>query len=139
MSHENSCTAESSWHADSWSHERPQLRLIASNAHAHAEAEDEESPLAEEFRRHANQWMRDTAKLSSTRDIALHPSYQRIMAMGPSALPLIFDSLKEQPHHWFWALRFITGEDPVKPEDLGKTRRTAEAWIEWGRLQGLTR
>ena len=31
----------------------------------------------------------------------------------------------------------ITGENPVPPEAAGKVRQMADAWVEWGKLQGL--
>jgi hypothetical protein len=94
--------------------------------------------LPDEFRYHADKWMAETAKLSSTRDIALHPSYQRIMAMGPDVLPFIFREMKEAPDHWFWALQFITGEDPVPAADAGKIRRMTEVWLRWAKDHRLT-
>jgi hypothetical protein len=67
----------------------------------------------------ANRWRNETALLSSVTKIAMHPAYQRIIGMGPAALPLLLRELEQQPDHWFWALTAITGEDPVPPEDAG--------------------
>jgi len=41
--------------------------------------------------------------------------------------------------HWFWALRAITGADPVPVESRGKLKEMAQAWLAWGRTYGFTR
>lgn len=56
--------------------------------------------------------------------------------MGKPAIALILQDLKSQPDHWFWALRSITGENPVQPEDRGRVAQMAAAWLEWGRQHG---
>jgi hypothetical protein len=63
--------------------------------------------------------------------MAMHPSYQRIIGLGPAALPLIFNELAREPDHWFWALKAITGEDPVPPSARGKLRKMTELWLQW--------
>ena len=37
----------------------------------------------------------------------------------------------------FWALEAITGENPVPAADRGKVQKMADAWVAWGREQGL--
>ncbi len=56
--------------------------------------------------------------------------------MGVVAIPLILRDLRQQPDHWFWALRSITGENPIQPKDRGRVVKMAEAWLEWGRQRG---
>jgi hypothetical protein len=63
--------------------------------------------------------------------------YQRIIGMGWEALPYIFAELHREPDQWFWALEAITEANPVPVEVAGKVRLMAEAWIEWGKQQGL--
>lgn len=82
------------------------------------------------------EWEFDTALLSSITDMATHPSYQQIIGMGPSAVPLILSELKEKPGHWFWALQSLTGENPVLPSQRGRIKEMTEAWLCWGRNQG---
>lgn len=82
------------------------------------------------------EWEDNTAHLSSVTEIAMHPAYQKIIGMGPVAIPLILEEMKKKPGHWFWALKSITGEDPVLPEKRGKIKQMTEAWREWGRKQG---
>ena len=60
-------------------------------------------------------------------------AYQQIIGMGERALPLIFDEMQAHGGRWFWALRAITGENPVRPEDRGDARRMTQTWLEWAR------
>lgn len=93
-----------------------------------------EIPTAEDelrFRRLADQWRTDTRALSSDSDIVSNFSYQQIIGMGARALPLIFDEMGQHGGRWFWALRAITGENPIRPEDRGNVRRMTETWLEW--------
>ena len=81
-------------------------------------------------------WRRDTQYLSSTSAIATHPSYQRIIGLGPQAIPLILAQLQHEPGHWFWALTALTGENPVDPADQGRTKAMTAAWLKWGAENG---
>jgi len=81
-------------------------------------------------------WRNDTAFLSSITDMVLHESYQRIIGLGQRAIPLILKELQHEPDQWFWALRAITGENPVKEEDAGNIKAMAEAWIHLGKSKG---
>ena len=85
----------------------------------------------------ADEWARATRFQSSSTEIAMHPAYQQIIGMGPTALPLILDRLSRRTEHWFWALAAISGEDPVDPADAGKVEAMAESWLRWGRSRGL--
>lgn len=70
------------------------------------------------------------------------PAYQRIIGMGPDAVPLILAQLEaegDDPDQWFWALRAITAANPVKPEDQGNTVKMAEAWLRWAKHEGYAR
>lgn len=81
-------------------------------------------------------WESETAVLSSITEIAMHPAYQQIIGMGPIAIPFILSEMKKKPNHWFWALKSITGEDPVLSEQRGRIKQMAEAWLRWGKEQG---
>jgi hypothetical protein len=94
-------------------------------------------PVVEsEFPRLAETWRRETAHLSSITQKSIHAAYQRIIGLGPRAVPLILSELEQRPDHWFWALRAITGEDPVVPDDRGDVRRMTAAWLSLGRRRG---
>jgi len=88
---------------------------------------------ATRFFRLKQEWEEVTAMLSSITEIAMHPAYQQIIGMGPIAIPFIMRELEERPAHWFWALKSITGEDPVPPEKRGRIGDMAKAWLIWGR------
>lgn len=91
---------------------------------------------AQRFTTLATRWNQETAALSSVSQIAMHPAYQEIIGMGHIAVPLILRELQQKPGHWFWALRAITGADPILPEDRGKLRAMTSMWIQWGKEQG---
>lgn len=93
--------------------------------------------LETEFARLTAEWKHDTEFESSPRRIAMHPSYQRIIGMGPVALPLILQDLERTHDDWFWALDAITGVNPVRSEDRGVVHRMVSAWISWGIRQNL--
>lgn len=82
------------------------------------------------------EWEDNTAYLSSMTKIVMHPAYQQIIGMGQNAIPLIFSAMQKTPDYWFWALRSITGKDPVLPEHRGRLKQMTEDWLEWGRENG---
>lgn len=98
--------------------------------------EPESHEDTEKFERLKTEWDRSSAHMSSITDIVMLPSYQEILGMGKTAIPLILHELENEPAHWFWALRAITGEDPVPAESRGRVREMAQAWIEWGHRKG---
>jgi hypothetical protein len=97
---------------------------------------EEVSGLSQRFQQLAAQWRQETRHLSLMSDIVLNPAYQQIIGMGKPAVGLILQDLKQQPDHWFWALRSITGENPVSSGDRGRLPQMAEAWLVWGRANG---
>jgi hypothetical protein len=95
------------------------------------------------FQRLVREWRkeRDTT-MSMTSEMAMLPAYQQIIAMGEKALPLILSQLRsegDEPDHWFWALRVLTGTDPVKQEDQGDISKMAQAWLAWAESEGYAR
>lgn len=78
-------------------------------------------------------WKEETKFTSSLMEIIMHPSYQRIIGLGPVVIPFVLQELSENGGHWFWALQSLTGENPVPMEDQGRTRKMAEAWFQWGK------
>src|SRR5262245_59583644 len=83
------------------------------------------------FQELANQWRKETAHLSLAIKKVMHPAYQRIIGLGPDAVPLILRELQRRSGHWFWALKAITGEDPAQPEDT--VSEATQAWLQWGK------
>jgi hypothetical protein len=92
-------------------------------------------PLRSEFAALADQWRRETQHFSLISRKVSHPAYLRIMGMGRPAIPLLLEELRDRPSHWFVALRFTANTDPVpQGANPGQAR---DAWLEWGRAEGL--
>ncbi len=86
------------------------------------------------FKKLVNDWRNERGARSSITDMSMLPSYQKIIGLGPDAVPLILAELKSEgddPDQWFWALRAITQENPVKAEEQGDFRAMATAWFKW--------
>ncbi len=81
-------------------------------------------------------WEEETAILSSITEISMHPAYQQIIGMGQTAVPYILSELTKKPGHWFWALKSITGEDPVQQEQRGRLKEMTKSWLKWGKEKG---
>ena len=94
-------------------------------------------PIQERFRELKEDWKSKTRHLSNTAQISLVFPYQMIIGMGPQVIPLILSELEKDPDHWFWALEAITGENPVAKNEAGDMEASAEAWIRWGKQNGL--
>lgn len=94
-----------------------------------------EGEIEQKFHRLTSQWKQETAPQSTISKVSMHPAYQRIIAMGERAIPLILRDLQKRPHHWFWALSAITNESPIPPESRGNMRAMTEAWIKWGKAR----
>ncbi|MBD2543191.1 hypothetical protein [Planktothricoides raciborskii] len=95
-----------------------------------------QTELETEFKRLAEEWRIDTGMLSLVTQKSMHSAYQRIIGMGQPVVPLILRDLEQKPDHWFWALRAITGDNPVKSEHRDRMKLMAEAWIQWGKEHG---
>ena len=85
------------------------------------------------FDRLASEWQRETAHLSSPTAIAEHHAYRKIIDMGEDAIPWILRDLEATHSQWFWALRCIAGESPVRPEDRGNIEAMTATWLDWGK------
>jgi len=95
--------------------------------------------LRVDFERFAGEWEQGRSHGEDISTVAMHPAYQRIIGMGPRAVPLLLSRLARQPGHWFWALHAITGADPVPPESQGNIKAMTTAWLAWGRQHGHLR
>ena len=105
------------------------LEILKNNA-----PNDSEKSLESEFRSLADQWQKDTRKMSSIEQIVLHPAYQQIIGMGKPILPLVLAELKRTRGHWLWALAMITRSDKAKPGELLK--EAIDEWLRWGEKMG---
>ena len=93
------------------------------------EAKRPSADRLQEFNDLAETWRRETGPLSSLEDKFAHPAYQKIIGMGEDAVPLLLDEMRLRPGHWFWALKQITGQSPMRPEHAGSLRRMTEDWL----------
>ena len=92
--------------------------------------------LRDEFNELASLWDRETLLMSSALQITEHWAYQRIIAMGDPAVPLILSRMQDKgPDHWFIALTAITGIDAAIGEDT--MQGATKAWIVWGHEKSL--
>jgi hypothetical protein len=93
--------------------------------------------VVSQFKKHELKWKRDTQYVSSLSDKFLHDSYARIIGMGWPAVHLVLRSLAQDPDDWFYALRAMTGVDPVKASDVGNITNMTRAWLNWGKKRKL--
>ena len=93
--------------------------------------------LKKRFLRLVADWKKQRDTLSSSpADYAMCPAYQKIIAIGPEAVPLILEELQRHPDHWFWALHVLTDADPVPRAKRGIFKEMVRAWLEWGERSG---
>lgn len=116
--------------------DKPRLDSFA-NKRGASQPELQDRKLETLFREHATRWKKETQYLSSATKMFMHPSYRRIMGMGPDALPLILSELKQHPDHWFVALNAISGEDPAPVNSTFD--QAVAAWVAWGIKNGYLR
>lgn len=107
------------------------FRPFSSGGNYEAESESQQREARRRFGALLKEWQADTADLSSLSAITNHPSYKQIIGLGPKALQFIFDELERAPNYWFDALRSITHDDPVRPEDRGNLQAMKRAWLDW--------
>lgn len=84
-------------------------------------------------------WRTERGISSSISGAAMSPAYQAIIGMGVVAVPFILETLraeKNDPDHWFWALRAITGDNPVADDHRGDFKKMAGDWLDWADKNG---
>ncbi|MXW45478.1 MAG: hypothetical protein F4109_07275 [Gammaproteobacteria bacterium] len=115
-------------------HQEPHVRGLGYGQYAD---EVEAGPAdRQRFTELADRWEKDTVFLSNSDRKAAHPAHREIVDMGESMVPLILERMRSQGGHWFYALRAITGANPIQPADRGNVSAMQEAWLEWGRFNG---
>lgn len=114
-----------------------QARSTLSSTEGSTWLPNDNNAVRERFEHLASLWERESAHISSPAEMALLPSYQEIIGMGPAAIPLILERLSLRANHWFWALRSITGTNPVSAENIGRIDKMTEDWLCWGRKNGI--
>lgn len=56
--------------------------------------------------------------------------------MGKAVIPFLLEDLDQNPIYWLPVLRQITQANPVLPEQRGKVKQMAGAWLDWGKREG---
>lgn len=93
------------------------------------------------------EWRKQRGAMSSITAMSMLRPYQKIIGMGPDAIPLILAELRaegDDPDQWFWALSTIAEANSLAPPEIspalqGDFRAMALAWLDWGREQGYAR
>ena len=100
-----------------------------------------EGSIHERFREQADKWARETEHLSSPTQMMMHPSYQAILGMAAGhereIIRLMLLDLRDRRRPWFWALSYLTTENPIKSSDAGKLGKMVQAWVDWGMQRGI--
>lgn len=108
------------------------LKLVdGSKTTNHISARTKPSAVAKAFKKLTAEWRAETAFLSDPTQVILHPAYQRIIGLGHPAVPLVVNELVSSGGDWFWALRFMTGAEPVQPTSWGNFDAMRDAWVAW--------
>ncbi len=94
-------------------------------------------PDIRRFQELVSEWRTATAFSSRPMDLFMHPSYQKIIGMGPPVLPLILERLTHHLELWFWALEMIADQNPAAEGEPGDIEAMRTAWLRWGEAQGL--
>ena len=89
-----------------------------------------DAKLNTEFDSLVNKWRDETFFISSLGKQFTHPAYVRIMAMGKEGLPLVLRELQNSNDNWFYALKFMAGEDAAT--GIENFDDAKAAWLEWG-------
>lgn len=94
------------------------------------------SNIRTKFTKLSKDWLDASMFESNINKLAMHPAYQQIIGLGSEAIPLIMQELRQESNHWFWALKSITGEDPVDEASRGNIQAMTDAWLLWGKNNG---
>lgn len=123
--------------------QNPKLMLIeeiVSRAFSDRQTATVEDSLEQRFLEQADKWARETAHLSSPTQKMMHPSYQAILGMASEneeeIIRLMLRDLRDSRRMWFWALSYLTKENPIQQADAGKLDKMIRAWVEWGKRRG---
>jgi len=93
------------------------------------------------------EWRNQRGAMSSVTAMSMLRPYQKIIGMGPDAIPLILAELRaegDDPDQWFWALSIISEANNLTPPEIAPAHQgdygaMALAWLDWGRAQGYAR
>lgn len=122
-----------------WVHAKRSITLVAliGDAQSVTDTSASETAARKEFLKLAKKWQSETQHLSSPIPKYLNQHYARIIGLGPRVAKLIIENLDKVEGDWFYALRAVTGENPVSSEMAGDYDRMAQAWKTWAKNKGL--
>lgn len=109
--------------------EKNRLRSSIADLQLQQEIASPGARVVDRFCRDAAEWKAETGHMSIVTDMVTHPAYQRIIGLGPPAVPLMIDDMRCKPAHWFWALTAIVGEDHA--HGATTVAEAAKMWIDW--------
>ena len=93
--------------------------------------------LEQQFYQEAEKWDTETAHLSSPAQRFAHPSYVAILGMAndnrEKIIDLLLRDMQQNRREWFWALSYLTHENPIPRAASGRLEKMIDAWVEWGR------
>jgi len=71
----------------------------------------------------------------------MHPSYQAILGMAQDdkqeIIRLMLRDLQENRTPWFWALSYLTQDNPIQRSEVGKLDKMIKAWVHWGKARNM--
>jgi len=115
----------------------PAKLVLIDEAVAKAFLVGQHTALEQRFSKQADRWKRETMHISSPTQKMMHPSLQAILGMGKDVVPLLLRDMAQNRTEWFWALSYITQENPIKRDEAGKMDKMIAAWLNWGKDRGL--
>lgn len=75
-------------------------------------------------------WEFETGLLSNPNIIYENKYYKEILLLGEDIIPILIKEL-DSNKNWFDALCVLTGENPIKKENIGIGKKMKEDWIKW--------
>lgn len=98
----------------------------------------EQSSVRVQFEGLARKWRRETSHLSNPEAKIDNYYFQEIIKMGENVIPFILEELeKSLCILWDAALSKLTGLPVVQYEEDLSESEIVQAWLEWGRKEGL--
>ncbi|MCW3000540.1 MAG: hypothetical protein JWN65_4089 [Solirubrobacterales bacterium] len=80
-------------------------------------------------------WTKRTMLTSSLTELIYDIDFQRIIALGPQAIPHLLSHLPQRPVPIFYAMNLLVDEPPVN--ETATADEAIAAWQQWGRDRGL--
>ena len=89
--------------------------------------------LKENFNSIKEMWWSETKNISIPSEKYKNKYYQEIINFGKNIIPYLLEDLDTPNGDWIYALNKITGENPVKSENIGQFHKMKQDWINWSK------